>query len=253
MKFSLGSDIHLEFGPLDTKALKNSEESDILILAGDVTTAKHVKSSSCDEFFEDVTTHYPKVIWIMGNHEHYSGVWREDEKLFREFAKKFNNLHFLEKETLQLDDITVVAGTLWTNFNKGDARIMMMAERSMNDYRSCYGLSAHEVYEDHKSCFEVISQNLGSKTLVVTHHAPSHQSTHPRYKVGSHAMDMNYLYQSDLSEFILDNPNIKVWVHGHTHDPHDYRIGSTRVICNPRGYIGYEDLADVFTFQTFEV
>jgi len=35
-------------------------------------------------------------------------------------------------------------------------------------------------------------------------------------------------------------PQIKLWVHGHTHDPYDYVIGETRVVCNPRGYIGYE-------------
>lgn len=27
-----------------------------------------------------------------------------------------------------------------------------------------------------------------------------------------------------------------LWVHGHTHDSMDYRLGETRVLCNPRGY-----------------
>jgi predicted phosphodiesterase len=31
-----------------------------------------------------------------------------------------------------------------------------------------------------------------------------------------------------------------LWIHGHTHVSQDYRIGNTRVICNPRGYAGYE-------------
>lgn len=31
-----------------------------------------------------------------------------------------------------------------------------------------------------------------------------------------------------------------LWVHGHTHDSFDYMIGSTRVLCNPRGYIPEE-------------
>jgi predicted phosphodiesterase len=29
-----------------------------------------------------------------------------------------------------------------------------------------------------------------------------------------------------------------LWIHGHTHDPFDYEINGTRVICNPRGYPG---------------
>lgn len=27
-----------------------------------------------------------------------------------------------------------------------------------------------------------------------------------------------------------------LWVHGHMHDPFDYEIYGTRVVCNPRGY-----------------
>jgi len=51
---------------------------------------------------------------------------------------------------------------------------------------------------------------------------------------------MNGAYHSDLSEFILDHPQIKLWTHGHTHHPFDYMIGGTRIVCNPRGYDGYE-------------
>jgi len=43
-----------------------------------------------------------------------------------------------------------------------------------------------------------------------------------------------------MEDFILDNENIKVWVHGHMHDPVDYMIGETRVLANPRGYIPWE-------------
>jgi hypothetical protein len=51
---------------------------------------------------------------------------------------------------------------------------------------------------------------------------------------------MNGGYSSDLTDFILDRPQIKAWTHGHTHELFDYNIGSTRVICNPRGYVLYE-------------
>jgi hypothetical protein len=32
-----------------------------------------------------------------------------------------------------------------------------------------------------------------------------------------------------------------LWVHGHTHDSLDYRIGDTRIICNPFGYLHHEE------------
>jgi Icc-related predicted phosphoesterase len=27
-----------------------------------------------------------------------------------------------------------------------------------------------------------------------------------------------------------------LWVHGHVHNSCDYRVGATRVVCNPHGY-----------------
>jgi hypothetical protein len=51
---------------------------------------------------------------------------------------------------------------------------------------------------------------------------------------------MNGCYHSSLEEFILDRPQIKLWTHGHTHYAFDYVIGDTRIVCNPRGYEGYE-------------
>jgi hypothetical protein len=27
-----------------------------------------------------------------------------------------------------------------------------------------------------------------------------------------------------------------LWIHGHVHTAQDYRLGETRVLCNPRGY-----------------
>ena len=86
--------------------------------------------------------------------------------------------------------------------------------------------------------------------LFRSHHAPSKQSTKPQYE---RDVIVNGAYSSELTEFILDNPQIKLWTHGHTHDVFDYMIGSTRILCNPRGYDGYEDRADDFELLTVEV
>jgi hypothetical protein len=64
---------------------------------------------------------------------------------------------------------------------------------------------------------------------------------------------MNGAYNSRLEDFILARPGIKLWTHGHTHEDFDYMIGSTRVVCNPRGYIDYEDRADHFKLKYVEV
>ena len=64
---------------------------------------------------------------------------------------------------------------------------------------------------------------------------------------------MNGGYSSDLDSFIINHPQIKLWTHGHTHDVFDYVIGETRIVCNPRGYHGYEQRASDFDFLLIEV
>ena len=107
---------------------------------------------------------------------------------------------------------------------------------------------------EHKLMLDTIKATVESnpdcKYVVIGHHAPSKLSTKPKYQKD---VMVNGAYSSDLSEFILDHPQIKVWTHGHTHDVFDYMIGSTRIICNPRGYDAYEDRADKFELLFFEV
>jgi DNA repair exonuclease SbcCD nuclease subunit len=108
---------------------------------------------------------------------------------------------------------------------------------------------------DHKQMLFAIaaaveSAPAGQKIVVVGHHSPSKLSTKPQYEDD---VVVNGAYSSDLSEFMLDRPAIKLWTHGHTHHVFDYMIGSTRVACNPRGYIGYEGRADEFTLMFIDV
>lgn len=108
--------------------------------------------------------------------------------------------------------------------------------------------------EEHKAMLSFIDSTVqglpNEKFVVVGHHAPCKLSTKPEYENDTM---VNGAYSSDLTEFILDRPQIKAWTHGHTHDNYDYMIGSTRIICNPRGYINHQYIADNFKLQYFEV
>jgi hypothetical protein len=68
-------------------------------------------------------------------------------------------------------------------------------------------------------------------TVVITHHAPSPRSIHPRF-AGS---PLNACFVSD-AERLLRGRRAALWIHGHTHDSFDYAVNGTRVLCNPRGY-----------------
>ena len=67
--------------------------------------------------------------------------------------------------------------------------------------------------------------------MVITHHAPSPKSIHPRFADSL----LNACFVSD-AERLIDGSRARLWIHGHTHDSFDYCLNGTRVVCNPRGY-----------------
>ena len=164
----------------------------------------------------------------------------------------------LEKENITLGDVTFVCGTLWTDMNKEDPETLFGIRGMMNDFRVIRNgnlkFLPQDAVEDHKAMLAVICEavaaNPAGKFVVVGHHSPSKLSTKPQYEG---EFIVNGGYSSDLSELMLDHPQIRMWTHGHTHHEFDYRIGTCRVVCNPRGYHGYEQQAEDWQLKTFEV
>jgi hypothetical protein len=174
-------------------------------------------------------------------------------------------VNFLEKGKVKIDDVLFVGGTLWTDMNKGDPLTQHVCMGAMNDYNAILNdalgytrLRPAQTVERHKETLKYFKEVLrdtyfSDKVVVVGHHAPSKISIKPEYE-NDHLI--NGAYSSDLSEFILDHPQIKVWTHGHTHDVFEYLIGTTKIVCNPRGYVDFErgtQREDPYYFKYFEV
>lgn len=264
MKIKLVSDLHLEFSDVN---IKNDEGCDVLILGGDIMIAedlhdhpyvpsiyeygafaelgrKQQRVQTFRDFLKRCSFQFSHVVYVAGNHEFYHGKWVKGIQYLREECAQFPNIHFLERDCFVLDDVTFVGGTLWTDMNKGDPLTLHAVRDMMNDFRiiknddkGYTNLKPADTVIRHRETLQyikhVISENPSGKYVVVGHHSPSHQSIHPQY---AHETLMNGAYHSDLSEFILDHPQIKLWTHGHTHHCYDYMIGETRIVCNPRGY-----------------
>jgi hypothetical protein len=49
-----------------------------------------------------------------------------------------------------------------------------------------------------------------------------------------HTAPRRHVVASELST-LVDAAQPALWVHGHIHEQRDYRLGPTRVVCNPRG------------------
>jgi Icc-related predicted phosphoesterase len=269
LKIKVVSDLHLEFTDIN---IQNDRDYDVLILSGDIMIAedlhdhpnlpsvysdpyahqdlgrKQLRVKLFRDFLKRCSFQFPHTVYVAGNHEFYHGKWNRTLDVLRDECGQFPNIYFLEQECKKIDDVTFIGGTLWTDMNKGDPLTLHAVRDMMNDFRvikkeleGYTSLKPHDTVIRHRKTLDyiktVVAERHDEKFVVVGHHSPSFKSVHEMY---AHDTIMNGAYHSDLSEFILDRPQIKLWTHGHTHYAFDYMIGETRIVCNPRGYEGFE-------------
>lgn len=250
MKIALVSDIHLEFAPLD---LKNDQNADVLILSGDIIPVHAIDRDHVRDFFAQVSKNFNQVFYIMGNHEFYHGQWYKSIVKLREAMKEFgSNIKVFEQDSFEFGEYHFLGATLWTDMNRGDPITHHVCSNGMADFhiirndtlgytklRPNHTIIRH--LESVRFFKETIAKNSDKKYIIMTHHGPSHLSIHERFKDDQY---MNGAFVSDLSNFILDHPQIKFWTHGHVHNEFDYMIGDCRIIANPRGYVPHERKID---------
>ena len=286
MKIQLVSDLHLEFSDI---MVPNVGDTDVLILSGDIMVAEDLHNHPAPlngswnsmeianlgqrqamaqrfrDFLKRCSFQFPHVIYVAGNHEFYHGRFHDSVQHLRDECAKFANVHFLERDVVEIHDVVFMGATLWTDCNRGDPLTQHSLSDMMNDFRVIRNdkqgytkLRPTHIMERHmqtKEYFKSVLENFKAqgktkKVVVVGHHAPSYQSIADRYK-NDHLM--NGGYASDLSEFILDHPEIVLWTHGHMHQPFDYMIGDTRVVCNPRGYESWGEMSGWNPELTLEI
>lgn len=258
MKIQIVSDLHLE------RAYQELPGGEVLVLAGDIAEAKdifnHHHSTKiiqdtpdvyyrCSEFFKWECAKYDRVFYVMGNHEHYNNRLDKTRKMLESVVPK--NVTILEKEAAEYNGVLFLGGTLWTDCNRGDPMTFWHLKQMMSDYR-CIKIHNKDknlfsklfpqyTVGEHRKTLEFFKTMLSTKrdmpAVIITHHGPTYSSIDDAFK-NDHLMNGGYV--SDLSDFILDNENIKLWCHGHVHISKDYMVGNTRVICNPRGYVGFD-------------
>jgi len=269
-----------------------------LILSGDICVAADIgrpdphgilesaRSNIIVDFFKRCSFQFPHVIYVLGNHEHYHGDFATTHNIIKSMLESnfLSNVYLLDNEIKQIDDVTFIGGTLWTDMNKEDPITLYHMKSMMNDFRcvansnrvvsyktyeQIHGVDNREqpIFRERVGKFspedavdefkkftgyiqQIVEGKFDQKFVVAGHHAPSRSSTHARYADDT---VMNGGYSSSLDDYMIDHPQIKLWTHGHTHHNFDYMIGSTRVVCNPRGYINYEESADRWQLITVDI
>ncbi len=241
------SDLHMEFGkPFDVPM---PGDADVMICAGDILEKGIVPTL---EWLSSALARRLPVIVVAGNHEYYGAAVIPSIEEARAVAARSPNIHFLENDTVEIDGIAFIGGTLWTDFKLGgrDPELAMyhaeygVAGQSMNDYKRIkFAKNPYRrfkpihAYRKHMETREFIASELRARanqqTVVVTHHAPSARSISAKHRDDP----LSPCYASDLEDLILETDPM-MWVHGHVHQRHEYHVGITKVVANPRGYPG---------------
>ena len=181
-----------------------------------------------------------EVVLVPGNHEFYH-VDLDDALLEGRRLAKNLGVHFLDSDQAIIGGVRFLGCTLWTDYALiGDQRLgMLAAEMALNDHR-CIKLRdgtfrPKDALARHiagKAWLEgMFAKPHDEPTVVVTHHCISQRSVDDRWRMDA----LSAAFSSNLDR-LVESSNADVWVHGHTHDSFDYRIGRTRVVCNPKGY-----------------
>jgi predicted phosphodiesterase len=231
MRLNVLSDLHLSLGPL--RVPRN--DADVVVLAGDIARPR--------EAIAWASGFAKPVLYVPGNHEFYGGSIAGTVAELKRLPAG-TNIRVLEDDELTIGGVRFLGTTLWTDFmlfGEGEKRATAMqeAQRFMRDFtRIRLGeapftpQASAALFAQHAAWLAAkLAQPHAGPTVVITHHAPSRKSIHPRFADSL----MNACFVSD-AERLIDGGRARLWIHGHTHDSFDYVVKGTRVLCNPRGY-----------------
>ena len=208
MKLHILNDLHIEFEDFDPPAT----DADVVILAGDIGVGVEGLRWA-EERFPD-----RPMIYVPGNHEFY----HHDLSLIEELKEQApEHIHVLNDDQVTIDGVRFLGSVLWTDFGLfGEADrlfAMQQVRRQMTDFSIIRNGGQRFTPEDairlHTASrgwlVTMLAEHFAGKTVVVTHHAPSSRSVHPRY-----ASDLlTPAFASNL-ENLMDGDRAALWVHG---------------------------------------
>jgi hypothetical protein len=239
VRLQLLSDLHLETEVFEPTPAPDAE---LLVLAGDIDSTW----AGLEKF-----RGWPvPALFVAGNHEFDERELTQAWPALRERCAQLG-IRLLECESVVVPDrggqrIRFVATTRWSDFDLFGPAQRERAMRAggyfvkiMRATRHGQPLDAAAVRDEALVCRDWLRAELRQPragwdtTVVITHFAPSLRSADPRY--GKQAGTASFCNADDD---LL--PYADLWIHGHLHCQHDYRVphatGATRVVCNPRGH-----------------
>jgi predicted phosphodiesterase len=246
LSFQLVSDLHLERDP----SFQLEAHADRLVIAGDVGSYQRGSRLTGEDWglgrFAD--GRWKQVLYVPGNHEYDELPWPETRDRLRACCERLG-LTWLDREALVISGVRFLGCTLWTDFEalvEPKAGLSQQLKTRDKAFRAAnFYLRRHSALEggapmlaerlrelgleDQAWLRAALAEPFDGKTVVVTHFAPSLRSSDPRYGLTPGTAG----FCNALDDLL---PQADLWLHGHLHCPHDYRVGRCRVVANPLGY-----------------
>jgi len=231
VKLQVISDIHVEFYS-QGKANKlldslRHPDADGIIIAGDFGVGQ---SSRYIKHLRRLCELWPLVLIVPGNHDHWLTEYVKLQEVYAQVHREFPHFHSLDLNFHEIDKSLIAFGsTLWfrdDGINKFDGVWI--------DYLKVPG-SKQAIQDMENTGRTYLKTDIKEfkTSIILTHHMPSHNSVNIQY----HGYSTNKFFVNDVEEIIYQyQPTY--WIHGHTHDSCDYKMGDTRILCNPMGYPG---------------
>lgn len=248
MKVRVLSDLHFEYhadgGRTFVESLDPSD-TDLLVLAGDITTMHGGMEPMLQLFRSRFSC---PIAFVHGNHEFYGASRGKVVHRTKDALLNVQGAHWLDCNVVEIAGRRILGTPLWFSESRPPPQVMANQEQwlrgeylvfagakfqmaTWSDFVHIEGLR-NWVYDESTRAKDFLFKELREGDIVVTHHLPSYESVAERYK-GSLT---NNWFVNDLRG-LIEERKPALWIHGHTHESIDYILGSTRVVCNPFGYL----------------
>lgn len=241
MQFDLYSDLHDNWWSKD-KLLnyRGLGTSLVAVVAGDIsndwdyTYATLVEMARC----------YRHVIFVEGNHEHnHQQDIEANCAAFQEKLRNHNNITYLYKSCIVLDDTAFVGCNGWWTFDFCEPEISTtQCWESLIDTTYTEKLQS-EIFIQAKMDAKILYDQVEtfnndpriSNIVVVTHANPI-----KKFRYITLSMEQYHLGRTGNSLLSLclnanTHKKIRTWCFGHVHRQYDEIIDGIRYVCNPRG------------------
>ena len=236
-----GSDFHLDMnnGKFDVINV-----SDNFIIAGNVGNPF---STQFENFFSYISKKFKNIFFVAGNHDlHDYGIFNQtlydvNVQQIIKICNKFPNVHFLNNDCYDHNDVIIVGTPLWTQLSPN---IKFIDKKTIDCHNNKH-------YESVQYINDICKKYPTKKIVVVTHYVPTEKLIEEKYKLDKCA---NSKFCTPLEHIMKSNSNICVWISGHTHivKEHKFIFPTHTTMCAINAH-GYNPPNNVLLTKTFSI